>query len=89
MMLLPHPAHSLGPEALLLAAVDTETGVGPVTATVVRAPVCSPPDSGKYIEKMFNYNRVNERVMVCNFTQEMYFITSFSILTGCVRNRVK
>lgn len=42
-ILLPHPAHSFGPEVVLFVAVDTATGVGPPgTTTAVRALACSP-----------------------------------------------
>ncbi|GJQ88504.1 hypothetical protein Trydic_g17325, partial [Trypoxylus dichotomus] len=41
----PQPAHSRGPAALEFAVVETETGVGPETATAVRVLACSPPDS--------------------------------------------
>lgn len=57
---LPQPAHSRGAAELVFVVVETETGVGPETATAVRALVaCSPPDSvtnnnNKKLFKTFN-----------------------------------
>lgn len=57
-ILLPHPAHSLAaaPETVLLEAAETETGVGPATATAARPFAgCSPPDSAEKLKKMYKF----------------------------------
>lgn len=70
MILLPQPAHSRGPAALVFAVVDTETGVGPETATAVRVLACSPPDSE---------NKENIIILFVNFKCGYSTVNSISV----------